>query len=77
MPYDRREMRPIKNRQLEIGNATTCLLLLDSVNSIFPNPNSVSIQQMTDNQQLGLRKVRRALISVSDKTGIVEFAREP
>ena len=29
---------------------------------------------MTDNQQLGLRKVRRALISVSDKTGIVEFA---
>ena len=31
---------------------------------------------MTDNQQLGLRKVRRALISVSDKTGIVEFARE-
>ena len=31
---------------------------------------------MTENQQLGLRKVRRALISVSDKTGIVEFARE-
>lgn len=31
---------------------------------------------MTDNQQLGLRKVRRALISVSDKTGIAEFARE-
>src|ERR671911_1961701 len=31
---------------------------------------------MTDNQQLGLRKVRRALISVSDKTGIVDFARE-
>lgn len=31
---------------------------------------------MTDNQQLGLRKIRRALISVSDKTGIVEFARE-
>ncbi len=31
---------------------------------------------MTDNQQLGLRKVRRALISVSDKTGVVEFARE-
>lgn len=29
---------------------------------------------MTDNQQLGLRKVRRALLSVSDKTGIVEFA---
>src|ERR1041385_5856292 len=24
----------------------------------------------------GLRKIRRALISVSDKTGIVEFARE-
>ncbi len=31
---------------------------------------------MTDNQQLGLRKVRRALISVSDKTGIVEFVKE-
>ncbi|MDQ3473081.1 MAG: bifunctional phosphoribosylaminoimidazolecarboxamide formyltransferase/IMP cyclohydrolase [Acidobacteriota bacterium] len=29
---------------------------------------------MTDNQQLGLRKVRRALISVSDKTGIIELA---
>ena len=29
---------------------------------------------MTDNQKLGLRKVRRALISVSDKTGIVELA---
>lgn len=29
---------------------------------------------MTDNQQLGLRKIRRALISVSDKTGIVDFA---
>lgn len=31
---------------------------------------------MTENQELGLRKVRRALISVSDKTGIVDFARE-
>lgn len=31
---------------------------------------------MTQDQQLGLRKVRRALISVSDKTGIVDFARE-
>jgi phosphoribosylaminoimidazolecarboxamide formyltransferase/IMP cyclohydrolase len=31
---------------------------------------------MTDNQNLGLRKIRRALISVSDKTGIVDFARE-
>ena len=31
---------------------------------------------MTDTQQLGLRKIRRALISVSDKTGIVDFARE-
>src|SRR4029077_2607192 len=31
---------------------------------------------MTDNQELGLRKIRRALISVSDKTGIVDFARE-
>jgi phosphoribosylaminoimidazolecarboxamide formyltransferase/IMP cyclohydrolase len=28
---------------------------------------------MTDNQ-LGLRQIRRALISVSDKTGIIEFA---
>lgn len=31
---------------------------------------------MTDNQELGLRKIHRALISVSDKTGIVDFARE-
>ncbi len=31
---------------------------------------------MTDNNELGLRKIRRALISVSDKTGIVDFARE-
>ncbi|MGH9933418.1 MAG: bifunctional phosphoribosylaminoimidazolecarboxamide formyltransferase/IMP cyclohydrolase [Pyrinomonadaceae bacterium] len=31
---------------------------------------------MTENQDLGLRKIHRALISVSDKTGIVDFARE-
>lgn len=31
---------------------------------------------MTHNNELGLRKIRRALISVSDKTGIVDFARE-
>ncbi len=31
---------------------------------------------MTENQVIGLRKVRRALISVSDKTGIVDFARQ-
>jgi phosphoribosylaminoimidazolecarboxamide formyltransferase/IMP cyclohydrolase len=31
---------------------------------------------MSDNQELGLRKIYRALISVSDKTGIVDFARE-
>src|SRR5882762_3806896 len=31
---------------------------------------------MTEDQDLGLRKIRRALISVSDKTGIVDFARE-
>jgi phosphoribosylaminoimidazolecarboxamide formyltransferase/IMP cyclohydrolase len=31
---------------------------------------------MTENKELGLRKIRRALISVSDKTGIVDFARE-
>jgi len=30
---------------------------------------------MTDDTDLGLRKIRRALISVSDKTGIVDFAR--
>ena len=29
---------------------------------------------MTGKQQLGLRKVRRALVSVSDKTGIIELA---
>lgn len=31
---------------------------------------------MTEANQLGLVKIRRALISVSDKTGIVDFARE-
>jgi phosphoribosylaminoimidazolecarboxamide formyltransferase / IMP cyclohydrolase len=31
---------------------------------------------MTETKTLGLVKIRRALISVSDKTGIVEFARE-
>src|SRR5256885_14598113 len=31
---------------------------------------------MIENQKLGLRKIQRALISVSDKTGIVDFARE-
>ncbi len=31
---------------------------------------------MTKNVELGLRKIRRALISVSDKTGIVDFALE-
>ena len=30
---------------------------------------------MTQNPNLGLRKIKRALISVSDKTGIVDFAR--
>jgi phosphoribosylaminoimidazolecarboxamide formyltransferase/IMP cyclohydrolase len=29
---------------------------------------------MSENQELGLRKIRRALISVSDKTGVVDFA---
>src|SRR5258708_35035172 len=31
---------------------------------------------MSDQNPLGLRKISRALISVSDKTGIVDFARE-
>ena len=31
---------------------------------------------MTENQDQGLRKIHRALISVSDKTGIVDFARK-
>src|SRR6185295_12268309 len=31
---------------------------------------------MSDQNDLGLRKIRRALISVSDKTGIIDFARE-
>src|SRR5438874_9813084 len=31
---------------------------------------------MTRPEYEGLRKIRRALISVSDKTGIVDFARE-
>src|SRR5437016_5376917 len=30
---------------------------------------------MSDSNHIGLRKIRRALISVSDKTGIVDFAR--
>lgn len=31
---------------------------------------------MTENQDTGLRKIQRALISVSDKTGVVDLARE-
>jgi phosphoribosylaminoimidazolecarboxamide formyltransferase / IMP cyclohydrolase len=31
---------------------------------------------MSENHELGLRKIQRALISVSDKTGIVDFARQ-
>ena len=31
---------------------------------------------MSEENKLGLKRIRRALISVSDKTGIVEFARE-
>src|SRR5258708_6554671 len=31
---------------------------------------------MIDDTDLALRKIRRALISVSDKTGIVDFARQ-
>jgi phosphoribosylaminoimidazolecarboxamide formyltransferase/IMP cyclohydrolase len=31
---------------------------------------------MTDKNDAGLRKIRRALISVSDKTGVVDFAQE-
>lgn len=31
---------------------------------------------MTEKQEIGLRKIQRALISVSDKTGIVDFASE-
>jgi phosphoribosylaminoimidazolecarboxamide formyltransferase/IMP cyclohydrolase len=31
---------------------------------------------MTENNELGWRKIRRALLSVSDKTGIMDFARE-
>src|SRR5215216_3400853 len=31
---------------------------------------------MTENSDLQLRPIRRALISISDKTGIVDFARE-
>src|SRR5437660_1550518 len=31
---------------------------------------------MTEDNELGLCKIQRALISVSDKTGIVDFARE-
>jgi len=31
---------------------------------------------MPENEETGLRKIRRALISVSDKTGLVDLARE-
>jgi phosphoribosylaminoimidazolecarboxamide formyltransferase/IMP cyclohydrolase len=31
---------------------------------------------MTENKDAGLRKIRRALISVSDKTGVIDFAQE-
>ena len=47
--------------------------------TVFQVGNIRSVSQsnnMSDNQELGLRKIRRALISVSDKTGIVDFARE-
>jgi phosphoribosylaminoimidazolecarboxamide formyltransferase / IMP cyclohydrolase len=37
---------------------------------------SLSFKKMTENHDLGLRKIRRALISVSDKTGIIDLARE-
>lgn len=56
--------------------AITCFNPLDSVNSIFQIQTHPYIQNMTENQESGLRKIRRALISVSDKTGIVDFARE-
>ncbi len=38
--------------------------------------NGITREQMADIEKQGLRKIRRALLSVSDKTGIVEFARE-
>ncbi len=41
--------------------------------SLFPLHSN---QTMTENNDLGLRLIRRALISVSDKTGILEFARD-
>src|SRR5919106_1633361 len=37
---------------------------------------SLKTQTMTEKSDAGLRKIRRALISVSDKTGIVDFAQE-
>jgi phosphoribosylaminoimidazolecarboxamide formyltransferase/IMP cyclohydrolase len=51
---------------------------LASVPSIRNNGSKIRTTfnlNMTENQQTGLRKIHRALISVSDKTGIVDFAR--
>jgi phosphoribosylaminoimidazolecarboxamide formyltransferase / IMP cyclohydrolase len=42
----------------------------------FKSEHHSSNKQMTENENTGLRKIRRALISVSDKTGIVDFARQ-
>src|SRR5260221_2752788 len=41
-----------------------------------PLPQVVLTRPMTTENELRLVKIRRALISVSDKTGIVDFARE-
>src|SRR5882762_9519790 len=41
-----------------------------------PLPQVVLTRPMTTENELQLVKIRRALISVSDKSGIVEFARE-
>ncbi|MDQ1639341.1 MAG: phosphoribosylaminoimidazolecarboxamide formyltransferase / cyclohydrolase, partial [Pyrinomonadaceae bacterium] len=42
----------------------------------FSIPIQFDVRPMTEEKDLGLRKIRRALISVFDKTGIVDFARE-
>lgn len=40
------------------------------------NKGHFRFTNMTETSDQGLRRIRRALISVSDKTGIIEFARE-
>ena len=70
-------LRPRRPRSQSLRSFPTDLLPFARLGKQYPsNSNAVLFQKMPENEELGLRKIRRALISVSDKTGIVEFARE-